>query len=79
MTQSKVPTLFRKRNSRAFQGLIKDKIKIFKHYQIVICCIANALFSDKITSHTPIYNIHHEDHGSPNQSDKFDDEIIESL
>ena len=41
------PTLFPIWNSRTFQGLIKDKIIIFKHYCIIIWCIVNAFFCDK--------------------------------
>ena len=61
----KVPTLFQKWNSWTFQGLIKDKITFYKHYQIVIWCIVNALFCDRIS--TPNYNIHHGKQRSPDQ------------
>ena len=50
-TVRKVPTLFPKWNSRNFQGLIKDKITFFKHYQIALWYIVNNLyfFWDDIT------------------------------
>ena len=62
-----VPTLFPKRNSRTFQGLIKDKAAFFKHYRIVIWCIVNAVLCGEITCHTSNFNIHQKRYGSPDQ------------
>ena len=52
---------------------------MFKHYRIVVWCFLHVLFCDKITSHIPIYNITMENMGHRIGSDRFDDEIIESL
>ena len=55
--RNKVPTFFQKWHSKTFQWLIKDKIVFSKQYQIIIWCITNALFCNKITSHTLNYNL----------------------
>ena len=73
------PHFFQIWNSMTYQGFIKKKITLFKHYRIVIWCIVNALFCVEITCHTPNYNIHHVENTDHRvSSDGFDDEIIES-
>ena len=53
---NKVPTPFQKWNSRTFQGLSKDKITFFKHYQKVIWHVVWVLFCDELTCHIPYCN-----------------------